>query len=166
MLLDRQGPPYLTKVEYVAAPPPAGRAGGGKHRIPGGGVTWNRSIRFAHRLTFGRLLLVAFTYRLTRRQPRVYAEWLAALNTIPDDNVKKRLLAFSNDYNWIVAKHIITGNPLPLFCVSVLSLISSALDGFQSAVRVASRPIVDRISKLEDQMEEDDAQMLAGPQAA
>jgi hypothetical protein len=74
----------------------------------------NRLIRYAHRVSLGRLLLLDLCGRLFRNRPstpRVYAQWSEALAALPADQAQ-HLLSFHNKAMVLMMKHVISGSPL------------------------------------------------------
>jgi hypothetical protein len=121
----------------------------------------NLTIRFGHRLTFTRLLLVALSYRLTKRTPVTQANWLRDVESLRDKEVEARLRSFQEQFALVLARHIVTGNPIPMAIVVVWAVVEAVAHGFTVALRAAYDPIIIRIPKLEEQIVDDDFGRMA-----
>jgi hypothetical protein len=81
----------------------------------------NSLIRYAHRVSFGRLLLLALSRRLFKVQrstPALYVEWAQAVDALPADEAQ-RMRDFHDSTNFVIMKHMISGSPL-LWCAGVV----------------------------------------------
>lgn len=74
----------------------------------------NRLIRYAHRVSLGRLVLLDLCRRLLRitpSTPPLYAEWDEAVAALPP-NQARRFRDFHDTAMLLMMKHIISGSPL------------------------------------------------------
>jgi hypothetical protein len=79
----------------------------------------NSLIRYAHRVSLGRLLLLAISQRVFKIRPSppaTYVEWVKALDALPADQAE-RIRGFHDQAMLLIMKHMITGSPF-LWCAS------------------------------------------------
>jgi len=111
----------------------------------------NSLIRYAHRVSLARLMLLDVSrrvFRLKPRRPALYVEWAKAVSELPA-NQAERMSRFHEEAMFLIFKHMITGSPLlwPAFpLVVVHDVISKSTRAFiDGTVSVISRrmPSVD-----------------------
>lgn len=91
----------------------------------------NGMIRFAHKLSFGRLFLAMIDQRL-RPDPqfsRPVKQWQEALSKLPDES-RIALTAIHDDMFRAVMKHMASGNPAVLLAFAMLLTIRSMVQLF------------------------------------
>jgi hypothetical protein len=74
----------------------------------------NRLIRYAHRVSLGRVILLDFSRRwlgLSLNTPQIYAEWLDAVDQLPADQAQC-LRGFHDRAMLLMMKHMMSGSPL------------------------------------------------------
>jgi hypothetical protein len=79
----------------------------------------NSLIRYAHRVSLGRLLLLAISQRVLKIRPSppaTYMEWVKAVDTLPADQAE-RMRGFHDEAMFLIMKHMIAGSPF-LWCAS------------------------------------------------
>lgn len=91
----------------------------------------NGMIRFAHRVSFGRLLMSVAFFHSTRPDfvIRQNEEWKAALDALPLE-ARKRLLEFDNRMGIVLVQHMVTRSPILLLILGVfvaLAVVSAAV---------------------------------------
>jgi hypothetical protein len=77
----------------------------------------NGLIRYAHRVSLGRLLLLDLSRRVFKLQPSAppaYAEWVQAVAALPADEAQ-HMRDFHDKAMLLIMKHMIAGSPL-LWC--------------------------------------------------
>jgi hypothetical protein len=87
----------------------------------------NSLIRYAHRVSLGRLLLLDLSQRVFKIKPSVpptYAGWVEAVAALPADEAE-RMRGFHAEAMLFIMKHMITGSPLLWLasCVVVFHVI-------------------------------------------
>jgi hypothetical protein len=111
----------------------------------------NSLIRYAHRVSLARLMLLDISrrvFRLKPRRPALYVVWAKAVSELPA-NQAERMSRFHEEAMFLIFKHMITGSPLlwPAFpLVVVHDVISKSTRAFiDGTVSVVSRrmPSVD-----------------------
>jgi hypothetical protein len=81
----------------------------------------NSLIRYAHRVSLGRLLLLEYSQRVFKIRPSTpatYVEWAKAVDALPADQAE-RMRDFHDQAMLVITKHMITGSPL-LWCASAV----------------------------------------------
>lgn len=91
----------------------------------------NGMIRFAHRVSFGRLFLSLVFFHSTRPDfvVRVNKEWEAALGTLSLES-RKKLLEFDQKMVIILVQHMVTRSPILLLVLGIfvaLAVVSAAV---------------------------------------
>jgi hypothetical protein len=79
----------------------------------------NSLIRYAHRVSLGRLMLLDISgrvFKLRPSAPETYVEWVKAVNALPADEAE-RMRGFHEEAMLLIMKHMITGSPL-LWCAA------------------------------------------------
>jgi hypothetical protein len=82
-------------------------------------VMLNSLIRYAHRVSLGRLMLLDISQRVFKIKPSPPAtcvDWVKAIEALPSDEVK-RMRNFHEQAMFLIMKHMITGSPL-LWCAA------------------------------------------------
>lgn len=80
----------------------------------------NSLIRYAHRVSFGLLLLDISrrVFKIRPSPPATYVEWMKAVDTLPADQAE-RMRGFHDEAMLLIMKHMIRGSPF-LWCASAL----------------------------------------------
>jgi hypothetical protein len=104
----------------------------------------NSLIRYAHRVSLGRLLLLDFSRRVFKMrlsQPETYIDWERAVDTLPADEAEQ-MRKFHDQAMLVMMKHMISGSPLlwcaagvVVFHILVFKSTRVFIDGIVSAVR-------------------------------
>ena len=86
--------------------------------------TLNSMIRFAHRITFGRLVLAVVAHAVSPLPGELNPtkDWLEALETVPSKEARERLLRFHQQMIVIMVRHMITGSPVLWLCFGLVSI--------------------------------------------
>src|SRR5215813_4061012 len=74
----------------------------------------NSLIRYAHRVSLGRLLLLDLSSRVFKIKPappKTYVQWVEAVAALPDDEAE-RMRDFHAQAMFLIMKHMVTGSPL------------------------------------------------------
>jgi len=99
----------------------------------------NSLIRYAHRVSFVRLLLLDISRRAFKLKPSVpglYVEWVEAVASLPADPAE-RMRGFHGKAMLLIVKHMITGSP-PLW-------LASGVVVFHDIVSKSTRDFIDGI---------------------
>lgn len=87
-------------------------------------ILMNGMIRYAHRTSIGRLMALDITRRILKiplNMPNTYAEWVVALKTLPDDQVRQ--LREYHDHAIVLAmKHMVQRSPMLWIGIIVLGI--------------------------------------------
>ncbi len=81
----------------------------------------NSLIRYAHRISLGRLLLLGMCQRVFKVRadpPKTYVEWIQAVDALPAADAD-RMRGYHDQAMLLIMKHMIKGSPW-LWCVSVV----------------------------------------------
>jgi len=103
----------------------------------------NGLIRYAHRVSLGRLVLLDLSRRVLKLNPGApafYVEWAKAVAALPADEAQ-RMREFHAEAMLLIAKHMISGSP-PLWLASAVVVVRDIaskstrafIDGIVSAV--------------------------------
>jgi hypothetical protein len=79
----------------------------------------NSLIRYAHRVSLGRLMLLDISQRVFKIRPSppaTYVDWVKAVEALPPDEAE-RVRSFHDQAMLLIMKHMISGSPL-LWCAS------------------------------------------------
>lgn len=88
----------------------------------------NGLIRYAHRVSFSRLLLLElgrFAFRLNPKIPRIYAAWQEGIARLPADQATK-LRGFHDRAMVLMLEHMFSGSPV-LWAASILLVVKRLL---------------------------------------
>jgi hypothetical protein len=88
----------------------------------------NSLIRYAHRVSLARLLLLELSRRVFKLKPSVpklYVEWAKAVAALPDDQAE-RMREFHEKAMLLIMKHMISGSP-PLWLASGVVLLHDVI---------------------------------------
>jgi hypothetical protein len=99
----------------------------------------NSLIRYAHRVSLVRLLLLDFSrraFKIKPTPPPTYVEWVKALTTLPADEAE-RMRGFHDEAMLLIMKHMISGSPL-LWCACGVVV-------FHVAVLKSTRVFIDSV---------------------
>src|SRR6266478_6769293 len=104
----------------------------------------NGLIRYAHRVSLGRLVLLDVSQRVFKIKPSapaLYVEWAKAVAALPDDEAQ-RMRGFHEAAMLLIIKHMISGSPLlwlasgvVVFHDVIFKSTRAFIDGIVSAVR-------------------------------
>jgi hypothetical protein len=107
----------------------------------------NSLIRYAHRVSLARLMLLEISRRVLKLKPSLpatYIEWVEAVKALPPDEAE-RMREFHAKAMLLIMTHMITGSPLlwPAFPLVVLhDVISKSTRAFiEGTVSVVSRRV-------------------------
>jgi hypothetical protein len=88
----------------------------------------NSLIRYAHRVSLGRLLLLDISRRvlkITPSEPKTYVEWVEAVDALPVEQAQ-RIKEFHEEAMLLIMKHMVTGS-LYLWCASLVVVFHIAV---------------------------------------
>jgi hypothetical protein len=113
-------------------------------------LTMNSLIRYAHRVSLGRLVLLDISRRVCNIKPRppaTFVEWVKAVDDLPADEAD-RMRSFHAEALVLVMKHMISGSPL-LWLASGIVIVHEIVfrstraffDGIVSAVTRRVPPV-------------------------
>jgi hypothetical protein len=112
----------------------------------------NGFIRYGHQLTFFRLLLTLIQWKALR-QNTVFtwaSQWDAALETIPDDAVRKQLRSFHARTLALVSNRLVTGSPVLMTALGIMVLITLFQMQWDSLKTVIRRSLLEMINRIVD----------------
>ena len=125
----------------------------------------NGFIRYAHQLTFFRIVLVVLIWKVFGNPPELEwtKKWDAALESIEDDQVRKDLVEFHWKASSLVVERIVLGSPLLILVVLVCLgaiLLHAGVKSLQSGIEKA---MFDTTAKVIDPrlLDEEAARMAA-----
>ncbi len=105
----------------------------------------NGFIRYAHNLTFYRLMITMLQWRLLSREPEIKwaEEWDHALESIADNRVRETMKEFHDRSFELVAKRVVLGSPI-LVTVMVCTIIRHGLSSLTKAVAGSLSEFIDQ----------------------
>jgi hypothetical protein len=101
-------------------------------------TSMNGFIRYAHNLTFFRMTVRMFCWRLFSKvpEPKWSESWDAALMNIPNEMVRKQMQLFHQRSMELVAKRLVLGSPI-LITLLILFALEYGLHNLRDALRRA-----------------------------
>lgn len=109
----------------------------------------NGFIRYAHCLTFYRIVMTGAIWRVAGRTPELIwtKKWEQALDSL-DDKTKADLVRYHERLSMLIVKRLVWGSPFliaALFVTAVVTLCTVGLTSIHGALRTSARGAVDRV---------------------
>jgi hypothetical protein len=124
----------------------------------------NGHLRYAHQLSLFRIIMTALEWSASKQRPTL--EWTkkleTAINSIPDEHIRRDLNAFHHRALTLVFKRLVLGSPFLIAAVllSMLEMIlQKGLHNLRQAARIASASAINRI--IDPRLIEEDAARTA-----
>lgn len=125
----------------------------------------NGFIRFAHQLTFFRIVILALAWSFLKNPPQFEwnKKWNSALKSISDEQVQKDLIGFHIRASELVLKRIVFGSPLLMLVVLLCLIVILVKAGFVSLHSAIQKAMTETTARVIDPrlLEEEAARMAA-----
>jgi len=110
----------------------------------------NSLIRYAHRVSLARLLLLDVTRRVFKLRPSVpalYAEWVEAVDALPADE-GERMRDFHNEALFLMMKHMVSGSPALWFASGIVVVHDIAFKSTRVFIDAIVRSVSRRVPSV------------------